>query len=53
MSAAWPSSRSCWRWFASGKVPPVPLSQRPLDQANAVLEELKAGRIIGRAVLTP
>ena len=38
---------------ASGKVPPVPLSQRPLDQANAVLEELKAGRIIGRAVLTP
>jgi D-arabinose 1-dehydrogenase-like Zn-dependent alcohol dehydrogenase len=31
----------------------VPLSQRPLDQANAVLEELKAGRIIGRAVLTP
>jgi alcohol dehydrogenase, propanol-preferring len=38
---------------AAGKVPPVPLSQRPLDQANAVLEELKAGRIIGRAVLTP
>src|SRR5229473_128425 len=38
---------------ASGKVPPVPLSQRPLDQANAVLEDLKAGRIIGRAVLTP
>ena len=38
---------------ASGKVPPLPLSQRPLDQANAVLEELKAGRIIGRAVLTP
>jgi alcohol dehydrogenase, propanol-preferring len=38
---------------ASGKVPPVPLSQRPLADANAVLEELKAGRIIGRAVLTP
>jgi len=38
---------------ATGKVPPVPISQRPLHQANAVLEELKAGRIIGRAVLTP
>lgn len=38
---------------ASGKVPPVPLSERPLAHANAVLEELKAGRIIGRAVLTP
>jgi len=38
---------------ATGKVPPVPINQRRLDQANAVLEELKAGRIIGRAVLTP
>jgi alcohol dehydrogenase, propanol-preferring len=38
---------------ASGKVPPVPLAERPLHQANAVLEELKAGRIVGRAVLRP
>jgi alcohol dehydrogenase, propanol-preferring len=38
---------------ASGKVPPVPISAYPLDEANAVLESLKAGRVIGRAVLTP
>jgi alcohol dehydrogenase, propanol-preferring len=38
---------------ATGKVPPVPVSQRRLDEANDVLEELKAGRIIGRAVMTP
>ncbi len=38
---------------AAGKVAPVPLNTRPLAQANAVLEELKAGRIVGRAVLTP
>lgn len=38
---------------ATGKVPPVPLNERRLDQANAVLEELKAGSIVGRAVLTP
>ncbi len=38
---------------ATGKVPPVPVDHRRLDQANAVLEELKAGRIIGRAVMTP
>jgi alcohol dehydrogenase, propanol-preferring len=38
---------------ATGKVPPVPLSERRLEEANAVLEELKAGRIIGRAVLAP
>jgi D-arabinose 1-dehydrogenase-like Zn-dependent alcohol dehydrogenase len=34
-------------------VPPMPISERRLDEANAVLQELKAGRIIGRAVLTP
>jgi D-arabinose 1-dehydrogenase-like Zn-dependent alcohol dehydrogenase len=38
---------------ATGKVPAVPISERRLSEANAVLEELKAGRIIGRAVLTP
>jgi propanol-preferring alcohol dehydrogenase len=38
---------------ATGKVPPVPVNPRRLDQANAVLEELKAGRIVGRAVMTP
>lgn len=38
---------------ATGKVPSVPINERRLDEANAVLEELKAGRIIGRAVLTP
>jgi D-arabinose 1-dehydrogenase-like Zn-dependent alcohol dehydrogenase len=37
----------------AGKVPPVPISQRPLHEANTVLEELAAGRIIGRAVLAP
>jgi D-arabinose 1-dehydrogenase-like Zn-dependent alcohol dehydrogenase len=31
----------------------VPISAYPLEEANAVLESLKAGRIIGRAVLTP
>jgi alcohol dehydrogenase, propanol-preferring len=38
---------------ATGKVPPVPITAHRLDEANAVLESLKAGRIIGRAVLTP
>jgi len=38
---------------ATGKVPPVPINERRLHEASAVLEELKAGRIIGRAVLTP
>jgi propanol-preferring alcohol dehydrogenase len=38
---------------AGGKVAPMPVSERPLDEANTVLEELRAGRITGRAVLRP
>ena len=37
----------------AGKVPPVPLDLRRLDDAQRTLDDLKAGRILGRAVLTP
>ncbi len=33
--------------------PPVPLHERPLEDANAALNELKAGKVVGRVVLTP
>ena len=33
--------------------PPVPLRARPLDEANAALDDLRNGRVIGRVVLTP
>ena len=36
-----------------GKLEAIPVEQRPLDQANSALEDLRAGRIIGRVVLTP
>lgn len=32
--------------------PPVPISTRPLDEANAALNDLKAGKVVGRVVLT-
>jgi D-arabinose 1-dehydrogenase-like Zn-dependent alcohol dehydrogenase len=38
---------------ATGKVPKLPMEERSLDHAEAALRDLKAGRIIGRAVLTP
>jgi D-arabinose 1-dehydrogenase-like Zn-dependent alcohol dehydrogenase len=38
---------------ASGRVPPIPVTEHRLDQANEVLTALKAGRVLGRAVLTP
>jgi propanol-preferring alcohol dehydrogenase len=34
-------------------LPPVPVATRPLDDVNAVLAELRAGKVIGRVVLTP
>jgi D-arabinose 1-dehydrogenase-like Zn-dependent alcohol dehydrogenase len=37
----------------NGKVQPMPYSTRPLEAANDVLEELKAGKIVGRVVLRP
>ena len=37
----------------SGGAPSIPIRTRPLSDATAALEDLKAGRIVGRVVLTP
>src|SRR6266516_6090908 len=34
-------------------VPPIPVSRRPLHQAQQSLEDLRNGKLVGRAVLTP
>src|SRR5919198_1099384 len=34
-------------------MPPVPIRTRPLDEVNASLNDLRAGKIVGRVVLTP
>jgi D-arabinose 1-dehydrogenase-like Zn-dependent alcohol dehydrogenase len=34
-------------------IPDVPLATRRLDEVNAVLNELRAGKVVGRVVLTP
>jgi len=36
----------------SGKIAPIPTHARPLDQAQAALEDLRAGCVVGRTVLT-
>jgi propanol-preferring alcohol dehydrogenase len=38
---------------ATGKVPRVPSTIRPLDDANAALDELRAGKVVGRIILKP
>jgi D-arabinose 1-dehydrogenase-like Zn-dependent alcohol dehydrogenase len=35
----------------SGKIAPIPTHARPLDQAQAALDDLRAGRVVGRTVL--
>ena len=37
----------------AGKVAPVPVIERPLDAANSSLNDLRAGNLLGRVVLTP
>jgi alcohol dehydrogenase len=36
----------------AGKIPPIPIRERPLSEAQAALEDLRAGRTVGRCVLT-
>ncbi len=37
----------------SGAAPKIPIRTRPLQDATVALEDLKAGRVVGRVVLTP
>jgi D-arabinose 1-dehydrogenase-like Zn-dependent alcohol dehydrogenase len=37
----------------SGKLEAIPVEERPLDQANSALDDLRAGKVIGRVVLRP
>lgn len=37
----------------AGKVPPIPIGRRPLNEVNATLDDLRNGRIVGRVVLQP
>lgn len=37
----------------AGQVAPIPIIERPLADAQASLDDLRAGRVVGRVVLTP
>jgi D-arabinose 1-dehydrogenase-like Zn-dependent alcohol dehydrogenase len=37
----------------AGKVPPVPVFERPLSAAQSALDDLRAGKVVGRLVLIP
>jgi D-arabinose 1-dehydrogenase-like Zn-dependent alcohol dehydrogenase len=37
----------------AGKVAPIPVELRPLEQTSHALDDLRAGRVVGRVVVTP
>jgi len=37
----------------AGKVDPIPVEERPLDQASKSLNDLREGKVLGRVVLAP
>ena len=37
----------------AGKIAPMPVEKRPLDQTSKSLDDLRAGKIVGRVVITP
>jgi D-arabinose 1-dehydrogenase-like Zn-dependent alcohol dehydrogenase len=36
----------------AGKAPSVPIAERPLGEAQAALDDLRTGRVVGRVVLS-
>ena len=41
------------RLVRGGMIDPIPLEKRPLSRAGTTLDDLRAGRVTGRVVLTP
>lgn len=46
-------ARELMAYMREGKIAPPMMKERPLDQANATLDDLRGGKIVGRVVLTP
>jgi len=48
-----PDTEEMMALVRAGKVAPIPVETRPLDAASRTLDDLRAGKIVGRVVLTP
>jgi D-arabinose 1-dehydrogenase-like Zn-dependent alcohol dehydrogenase len=46
-------TREMMELVKTGKIAPIPVEMRPLDQADATLNQLREGTIVGRVVLRP
>jgi len=45
--------RALLAFVNAGKVKPVPVATRPMEQVTKTLKDLSAGEIVGRVVLEP
>ena len=45
-------ARELFEIARAGKITPLPISERPLEEAQSALDDLRAGRVVGRLVLT-
>jgi len=48
-----PEAEEMMGMVRAGKLDPIPFETRPLERASQTLDDLRAGKIIGRVVLTP
>jgi D-arabinose 1-dehydrogenase-like Zn-dependent alcohol dehydrogenase len=48
-----PETEEMMAMVRAGKIDPIPVETRALDQASKTLDDLRAGKITGRVVLTP
>ena len=39
--------------YRQGKLKPIPVETRPLDQVNEAIAELESGKVLGRIVFEP
>jgi propanol-preferring alcohol dehydrogenase len=52
MTGTLEEARDTLKLARAGKVPPIPITERPFSAAQATLDDLRGGRIVGRVVLT-
>jgi D-arabinose 1-dehydrogenase-like Zn-dependent alcohol dehydrogenase len=48
-----PEAREAVALARDGRIGAIPIATRPLKEANAALDDLRAGRVLGRVVLVP
>jgi D-arabinose 1-dehydrogenase-like Zn-dependent alcohol dehydrogenase len=48
-----PEARELIGLARQGRVEPIPIAVRPMDEVNGAIDALRSGKVIGRLVLRP